>query len=131
MVRKCRYGAALTRLEAAIAEQKPVIKTEEDEMNDLIGKNCVISDSAQIGDGVHIGHNCIVEGDVVIGNDCYIDHNTILRAGVKLGAGSCVGANCILGVLDRWPDPCASTVHRGASADPQRLDPLRGFGNRY
>lgn len=70
------------------------------------GKNCVISDSASIGEGVYIGHNCIIEDDVVIGENCYIDNNTTVRAGVKIGACSNIGANCIIGEywMDFWMD---------------------------
>lgn len=70
------------------------------------GKNCVISESAVIGENVHIGHNCIIEDDVVIGDGCYIDNSTTIRSGVKLGAHSSVGANCIIGEywMDFWVD---------------------------
>lgn len=75
-------------------------------MKYLLGKNCVISKSAEIGEGVYIGHNCIVEDDVVIGDNCYIDNNTIIRSGVRLGEHSNVGANCIIGeyLMDFWLD---------------------------
>lgn len=70
------------------------------------GKNCVISESAVIGENVHIGHNCIIEDDAVIGDGCYIDNGTTIRSGVKLGAHSNVGANCIIGEywMDFWVD---------------------------
>jgi len=62
-----------------------------------IGQNCIISDSAKIGQNVTIGHNCIIEDDVVIGDGCHIDSNTIIRLGTVLGANSFVGSNCIIG----------------------------------
>ena len=66
------------------------------------GENCIISDSATIGDNVTIRHNCIIEDNVTIGKNAYIDSNTIIRSNVKIGDDSFVGSNCIIG--EYWMD---------------------------
>ncbi len=74
--------------------------------SDIIGKNCIIAETAKIGKNVYIGHNCIIEDNVVLGDDCYIDNNTTIRADVTLDEGCNVGANCIIGEywMDFWQD---------------------------
>lgn len=67
-----------------------------------IGKNCIISDQAQIGNRVYVGHNCIIESNVEIGDGSYIDNNTTIRSGTKIGTHSNIGANCIIG--EYWMD---------------------------
>lgn len=67
-------------------------------------KNCVISESAIIGDGVTLGHNVIIEDNVIIGDNVFIDSNTIIRQNVSLGDNSFIGSNCIIG--EYWIDFC-------------------------
>lgn len=67
-----------------------------DQQNNF-GKNCVIDDTARIGENVIIGHNCIIEADVLIGSNTYIDSNTIIRSGTQIGPNSFIGSNCIIG----------------------------------
>ena len=69
-----------------------------------IGKNCIVAESAQVGNNVHIGHNCIIEDGVFIGDDTFIDSNTVIRRGVSVGKGGFIGSNCILG--EYWMDFC-------------------------
>ena len=61
------------------------------------GKNCVISESARIGENTVIGHNVIIEDNVCIGADSVIESNTIIKKNVEIGEDSFIGANCILG----------------------------------
>lgn len=68
------------------------------------GKNCIISDSVKIGNGVTLGHNVIIEDDVQIGSNVFIDSNTIIRRGVQLGDNAFIGSNCIIG--EYWMDYC-------------------------
>lgn len=61
------------------------------------GINCIIADSAILGEAVSIGHNCIIEEGVKIGRGSRIDSNTIIRYGTKIGCNSFIGSNCIIG----------------------------------
>lgn len=65
-------------------------------INDF-GKNCIIDNTASIGENVIIGHNCIIEENVYIGSNTYIDSNTIIRQGTYIGENSFIGSNCIVG----------------------------------
>ena len=69
-----------------------------------IGKNCIVSNQANIGENVVIRHNCIIEDDVIIGDNTYIDSNSIIRKKVSIGSDSFVGANSIIG--EYWMDFC-------------------------
>ena len=73
-------------------------------MDVIRGINCVIADSAILGEHVVLGHNCIIEDDVVIGENTYIDSNTIIRRNTTIGKNSFVGSNCIIG--EYWMDFC-------------------------
>ena len=73
-------------------------------MDVIRGINCVIADSAILGEHVVLGHNCIIEDDVVIGENTYIDSNTIIRRNTIIGKNSFVGSNCIIG--EYWMDFC-------------------------
>lgn len=73
-------------------------------MNVRYGCNCVIDETAIIGDGCVIGHNVIIEGNVAIGANTYIDSNTIIRSATVLGANCFIGSNCIIG--EYWMDFC-------------------------
>lgn len=63
----------------------------------MVGKNCIISSDARIGNNVRIGHNCIIEDNVHIGDNSYIDSNVIIRGGTRIGQNSKIEAGCILG----------------------------------
>lgn len=69
-----------------------------------VGKNCIIDESAKIGQNVRIGHNVIIEPDVIIGDNSFIDSNTIVRRNTTLGEKSFIGSNCIIG--EYWMDFC-------------------------
>lgn len=62
-----------------------------------IGQNCIIAESAKIGENTVIGHNVIIEENVSIGKNSTIESNTIIKKNVSIGEGSFIGANCILG----------------------------------
>ena len=66
------------------------------------GKNVLIGERAEIGEGVVIGHNCILEDDISIGAGTFIDSNCIIRSGTRIGPDSNIGSNCILG--EYWMD---------------------------
>lgn len=70
----------------------------------VTGQNCIIAESATIGEKVQIGHNCIIEDGVTIGNNAYIDSNTTIRRGVTIGDDAFIGSNCIIG--EYWMDFC-------------------------
>lgn len=73
-------------------------------MNVTKGVNCVIADSAVLGNGVVLSHNCIIEDNVVIGDNTYIDSNTIIRSNSTIGKNSFIGSNCVIG--EYWMDFC-------------------------
>ncbi len=68
------------------------------------GKNCIIGENVQFGEGVSLGHNCVIEDNVRIGDDTFIDSNSIIRSGVNIGDNAFIGANCIIG--EYWMDFC-------------------------
>ena len=66
-------------------------------MNYKVGKNCIIDDSAIIGENVTLGHNIIIEPNAKVGNNTFIDSNTIIRSNANIGDNSFIGSNCIIG----------------------------------
>ncbi len=71
--------------------------------NNLIHKNAIVSEKAQIGDNVKIGAFSIIESDVIIGN------NTVIRPHAIISNGSRIGNDCLI---------CSGAV---ISTEPQDL----------
>ena len=74
-----------------------------------LGKNVVILDNVQVGDGTYIGHNVIIHEGTKIGKNVYIDDGCILGRVPRSGASSRrkvtqglppleIGDECTLGV---------------------------------
>ena len=59
----------------------------------LIQKNCFISSSANIGDGVRINVGAQIHHDVKLGNYCTIAPSAVILGSVKIGKYSYIGAN--------------------------------------
>lgn len=68
-------------------------------LENRMGNNSYIGNTAKLGENVVIEHNCIIEDGVTIGDNTYIDSNSIIRCGTTVGSNSFVGANSIIGEL--------------------------------
>lgn len=59
----------------------------------IVGKNCVIDDTAKIADNCVIGNNVVIEEHVVIADHCSIHDNVVIKAGSYIGSYTIVEPN--------------------------------------
>ncbi|MGB9615376.1 MAG: DapH/DapD/GlmU-related protein, partial [Fervidobacterium sp.] len=78
----------------------------------------MISETAQIGNGVTIGENVVIEDNVVIGDNVTIGHNVVIRKDTVILEGCVIGDNTVLG-----KKPFKASV--SATTDEKELPPLR------
>jgi len=119
------------------------------------GKDCLISETAKIGENVTLGDNCFVASVVEIGNsshfgsnviidhDTKIDHDNVVKDYVTIGHGCELGPfnviehNSVLGpynIFDRYNIICSyviidSDVKFGSYNTVPLMEPINGISN--
>jgi len=62
-----------------------------------IDPKAIVSETAELGEGVRIGPYAIIEDDTRIGDGCHIHAAAIIRRGTRLGRRNVVYSNAVLG----------------------------------
>ena len=66
-------------------------------MSTQIHPSAVISQDAQLGEGVVIGPHCVVDDEAVLGKGTVLDANVVVGKKVRLGKNNRLYANCVIG----------------------------------